>query len=498
MDEFLQKYKEFNKIFKFKKIDLSQNKSNNNGNIKNNKNKTEYLLSPFYFLTNGGQSIIKPDCQADIPFYELLVEYPFLISNSLDVKTYGFYGKIGFETYKSVINKERINQDYSINPDFIEIDKVSKTIGLYSSYFIYSSLKDIPVLQKTIDLTNEGGHLVIETVDDVSANLDKIKGYFEYCDYVFSPVDLKIKVILLNRLKNKKTGTKKTNFIHAFNYYKMMVKTLVNLNNLGLEIHSSLSDKQKKWFDKQIKDIQFTNAMKIIQKYELPINPIYLSENEEETNVELNKFKNKLTFFFPKVLKIKGKTIKPDLSKIQISPESVYSITPYKEAVDTVYLISSFLKKPVDFLKNLVITDGTTNVGGNMIAFCQYFKYVNGVEIKAHHTDFLRNNLDLYGFDNYKIIHGDITKEFEVLKQDLLFLDPPWGGVLYKYYPEIGLYLSGMEVADLIAKLSSETKYVGLKVPFNYKISNIQQKVDYKRMVVYNLKRYLIVMIERN
>ena len=43
-----------------------------------------------------------------------------------------------------------------------------------------------------------------------------------------------------------------------------------------------------------IKDIQFTNAMKIIQKYELPINPIYLSENEEETNVELNKFKNKL------------------------------------------------------------------------------------------------------------------------------------------------------------------------------------------------------------
>lgn len=504
MEEFIKNYKSFNNIFLFKQINLKNNSYKNNLKMVKAADVYNYKYFPYKYLLEGEDVVVDVVEVGKVKYYDIIFGYSYLVSNSLLRKGYGYYGD-GFNDFRGVVEDERLKEGYKGDVFYVDVGNMGEE-KLYTTYFIYKGEKDEKHLMKVVDMTEEGGNLVVEMggeMGELVGNMDEMVLLFEDVVFLFSAVDLRIKMIFVSRCmvgNKKKVDNFRKCYVSVCNYYNEMLNGLESLNRLGLEMENRLdkNSKRKVYYEKQVKMIQMGKAMDFVIKYGLLVNKKYLSENEEVGDVEVNKFKNKLSYFFPKSVKIDGKIVKPDLSKIKLSPESIYSITPYGEAVDTVYLIAHFLKKPVVFLKEMTITDGTTNVGGNMIAFCEYFKFVNGVEIKSHHVEFLRNNLDLFGFSNYKLIEGDITEKFEVLKQDILFLDPPWGGVLYKYYPEVGLYLSGMEVGELISKLPKETRYVGLKAPFNYKINNIQKNVDYKRMVIYNLRRYIIIMIERS
>jgi predicted RNA methylase len=286
------------------------------------------------------------------------------------------------------------------------------------------------------------------------------------------------------------------NDIYNIYDFKYKIENLFyNIVKLGLKEYKSLKKNEKDFFVRKIMEKNLELSMEYIKKYNWEINPYYLTEGREDKRVDSSKFKKFIEITFPEKLKIDNKIITIDLNKIQISSESIYSVTPFSESEKTVFLMAKFLKKNVNEFKNMVITDGTTNVGGNMIAFCKYFKFVNGVEIEDIHVDYLKNNLELYGFKNYKVINGDYTKEYDKLEQDAVFLDPPWGGVLYKYYDRIGLYLSGIEVSEIIQKL--KTKYVILKAPKNYDTVNLQLNVDFNYAIIYKLRRYLLIMIEK-
>jgi predicted RNA methylase len=264
--------------------------------------------------------------------------------------------------------------------------------------------------------------------------------------------------------------------------------------DLGIKIYNDLDKNGKEYFLKRLKDINISFSLNFVKKYNWEINSYYTTEGTNKKEIMMANMDD-FKFSFPSKLEINGKIVKPDLNKVKYSLESLYSFTPYNEAEQTVYLIAEFLKINVKDLKELVITDGTTNVGGNMIAFCKYFKFVNGVEIESTHVDYLKNNLELYGLKNYSIINGDYTKEYDKLEQDIVFLDPPWGGVLYKYYDRIDLYLSGIDISEIINKI--KTKHIILKVPKNYNTLNLQLNVDFNYAIIYKLRRYLLIMIKK-
>jgi len=118
---------------------------------------------------------------------------------------------------------------------------------------------------------------------------------------------------------------------------------------------------------------------------------------------------------------------------------------------------------------DLTITDGTANVGGNVISFANMFEKVNAVEIDRTNFKALENNILAYELQNVDVFHGDYTKMLLSLKQDVVFLDPQWGGVGYKQHKQLDLSLGGKDGSywcRLLLK-GKLTKLIVLKVPKN-------------------------------
>jgi 16S rRNA G966 N2-methylase RsmD len=60
-----------------------------------------------------------------------------------------------------------------------------------------------------------------------------------------------------------------------------------------------------------------------------------------------------------------------------------------------------------------------------------------------------------------------------MLKQDVIYLDPPWGGNEYKNKDKIDLYLDEINVIDIINQMYNFTKIIVLKVPNNFNLTRI-------------------------
>jgi 16S rRNA G966 N2-methylase RsmD len=88
------------------------------------------------------------------------------------------------------------------------------------------------------------------------------------------------------------------------------------------------------------------------------------------------------------------------------------------------------------------ITDMTSCVGGNVISFSRFFKKVNAIEIDPLRFDMLKHNTEtVVGATNVNFINGNAVELLlgqddgtapQQFQQDILFMDPPWGGVDYK------------------------------------------------------------------
>ena len=117
-----------------------------------------------------------------------------------------------------------------------------------------------------------------------------------------------------------------------------------------------------------------------------------------------------------------------NLLDLKINEDSYYSITNYNDAIYICNLIYKLFNT-----KNLIITDGTANVGGNTISFGLFkFKKIYSIEINKKCYNYLNHNISCYKLNNIKTINNNYVKIFKLLKQDVIFLDPPWGGPNYK------------------------------------------------------------------
>jgi tRNA/tmRNA/rRNA uracil-C5-methylase (TrmA/RlmC/RlmD family) len=135
--------------------------------------------------------------------------------------------------------------------------------------------------------------------------------------------------------------------------------------------------------------------------------------------------------------------------------------------------------------RTATITDATACIGGSAFSFAQNFRKIIAIEYDKTRFDYLQYNMNLLlsstsaastsNLDNKDIEkkevecrNGDAIIECTKQNQDVIFIDPPWGGPEYKTLPCVKLYLSGLQLYEVCNQIHKYTHYIVLKVPVNF------------------------------
>jgi 16S rRNA G966 N2-methylase RsmD len=203
-------------------------------------------------------------------------------------------------------------------------------------------------------------------------------------------------------------------------------------------------------------------------------------KNKEEKSKEVFNFNTKV--LFPHT---------GDFKKLRMTNIGLYSITPYIEANNITQLIVKNFD--IYFEHQIWITDATANVGGNSISFWLSKTFsVRSVEIDPLTCDILRNNLKVYNLPTDYVVCNDYTKiykerrnkegkEARYAREDIVFLDPPWGGSNYKSKVNLDLFLGDMNIIDICYDLfENELVDMGivLKLPLNYNLEGLKERME--------------------
>ena len=191
--------------------------------------------------------------------------------------------------------------------------------------------------------------------------------------------------------------------------------------------------------------------------------------------------------FFPKLEN------EEDYDNLQIDSIGKYSITVPKIADLITDIIYSVVKT-----KDIVITDCTSGVGGNVISFANKFKHVNAIEISKERFDMLENNINVYKLTNVICLNVNCLDIIFTLKQDLIFIDPPWGGRDYKEKQNLRLNLGNIGIEKLSNMFLNNKicNYVVLKLPTNYDLNYLRNTIDEdKRIIINKLNKMLLIII---
>jgi 16S rRNA G966 N2-methylase RsmD len=152
-------------------------------------------------------------------------------------------------------------------------------------------------------------------------------------------------------------------------------------------------------------------------------------------------------------------------------------------------------------MKYLVITEMTAGVGGNVLNFANYFKYVNAIEIDNLRYNYLNKNIKLYGYNNVNCYNADslnLLMEKDDIAQDIVFFDPPWGGKNYKLFSALRLKF-GMYSIENICKIlfqRSRNKMIIMKLPNNYDFDHMSKELKEFRFSKISLDRMTIVILK--
>lgn len=226
--------------------------------------------------------------------------------------------------------------------------------------------------------------------------------------------------------------------------------------------------------------------------YKMDIHPksnIYIPDVETKGANILPSIKSRRDYLFAKLIPATS------LWKIQVDDVSLYSVTEGGLANEMSALIFEEFKS-LNNGKSAIITDATACVGGNTISFAKVFGHVNAVEIDPIRSKMLIANIATAQVGKkVSVFPGkdyiDIMKSIE---QNIIFIDPPWGGVDYKNKDVINMNLGTMDIADVILALYSEKgpfqsntetilharregPLIVFKAPLNYNIEGFQSKI---------------------
>jgi len=126
------------------------------------------------------------------------------------------------------------------------------------------------------------------------------------------------------------------------------------------------------------------------------------------------------------------------------------------------------------------ITDSTASVGGNTIPFLliKNFYNVNSIELDKQRYAMLKYNINIkesFIKGEYKLYNNSYLNIKNNLTEDIIFIDPPWGGPDYYKLKNVKLFLDDIHLGEIINCLFAdkpELKYVLIKAPKNFDIDN--------------------------
>lgn len=182
---------------------------------------------------------------------------------------------------------------------------------------------------------------------------------------------------------------------------------------------------------------------------------------------------------------------------------SKYSIT----LPDKAHTISEVTKKnyqlvfPDDDLSNITITDAMACVGGNTLSFSNFFNKVIANEINTTRYQYLVHNMKEYNRENIVFYNDNYLNLMNKLEQNIVFIDPPWGGPIYKSQYKMEIVLQDEaeketnihEMVNILFENNSGTKMIIFKLPINHNIENFKQSRYKYKMIC--LKNMLLIMM---
>lgn len=178
---------------------------------------------------------------------------------------------------------------------------------------------------------------------------------------------------------------------------------------------------------------------------------------------------------------------------IQIDDVGLYSVTDMRTADQ----ISDFISR-LDGLKkdDIVITDATSCTGGNTFSFSKKFKTVHAVELDSNRFTMLRHNLDVLKCTNVHFYHENYVLLINRLEQDVVFLDPPWGGPSYKDQEKVDLYLGDVPLHQVCEDLKTKAKYVIIKAPLNLNYEKFQSNISGNINRHFEFRKMLLIVVD--
>jgi len=124
-------------------------------------------------------------------------------------------------------------------------------------------------------------------------------------------------------------------------------------------------------------------------------------------------------------------------------------------------------------------------MGGDLVKFSRRVKYVNGVEIDPENFKLLMENCKIFNCQNINLFCQDYLDIYDKLRQDIIYMDPPWNGPGYREKESIMLKLGNMELWELVRIIKEKklTKYIFIKAPSNVCLD----RLDYDTIhIIYN------------
>lgn len=191
--------------------------------------------------------------------------------------------------------------------------------------------------------------------------------------------------------------------------------------------------------------------------------------------------------------KIYSNVKKSDLDKLIFTEESLYSVSKIKGSKFLIDVIRQYYRDP----KKLILTDATANVGSDSINLSYHLKKINAIEIDEINYKALVNNINVLKIRNIETFNYDSNEIISNLKQDIIYVDAPWGGRDYKNKKKLDLYIGNINLSQFYLNNKDYAKLFIFKVPYNYNLELMKKvsKIDIHKFMKNGKLSYLILVI---
>lgn len=179
------------------------------------------------------------------------------------------------------------------------------------------------------------------------------------------------------------------------------------------------------------------------------------------------------------------------INKLNTDYIGEFSITLPDDATIITNLIKNTLNKT-----NISITDATAGLGGNVISFASVFDHVTAIEINPNRYEYLMNNVKVYGYENVKFVNDNFLNIIFNTPQDVLYIDPPWGGKGYKKRTNLRLRVSNIQLENICNMVleRKSAEMIVLKLPLNYDIDFLRKRIKYNIENVVVNKMFIVII----